>query len=164
MRGIHTTALIILLVVSATTCFAPAADKPPEKQKFPGPVVTQLLEGWGGLAWGASLDDFKKKYPEAKKNEGGRWLTGKEDEMAGVKVTVQYTFNKKDQLQMLTFIPGEKDGKTFRQALDKAGALRDGKDNWQSKGITFRVVPIADSTQIAAAINAKYADPAAKKP
>ena len=162
MRGIYFRALILLQILSATTSLAPAADKPPAKEKFPGAVVTKLLEGWGGLAWGASIDEFKKKYPDAKQTEGGRWLSGKEDEIGGVKVTVQYTFNKKDQLHMMTFVPGEKDGKTFRQSLDNAGALKGGK-NWQNQGVTFGVAPVGDGTQIAIALHAKYADPAATK-
>jgi len=154
---------IVLAIAFAATSSARAADKP-EKQKFPGPIVTQLLEGWGGLAWGGSLDDFKKKYPDAKKNENGRWLTGKDEELAGVKVTVQYTFNKKDQLQMVTFVPEEKASKTFRQSLANAGALKDGpKGNWQSQGVTFAIANIGEGGQLAIAINAKFADAAEKK-
>jgi hypothetical protein len=154
--------LATLLLVALSISQLSAADKP-EKQKFPGPVVTQLLEGWAGLPWGAPLDDFKKKFPDASKTEGGRWVTGKDEDLAGVKVTVQYTFNKKDQLQMLTFVPEEKAGKTFRQTLANAGVLKEGaKGNWQSQGITFGIAPLGDGTQMAIAINAKYADPKEK--
>jgi len=87
-------------------------------------------------------------------------VTGKDEEIAGVKVTVQYTFNKKDQLQMVTFVPEEKAAKTFRQALASAGALKDGpKGNWQSQGITFAIGNVPDGSQVAVAINAKFADP-----
>jgi hypothetical protein len=138
---------------------AAAADK-----KFPHPVVDTLLKGWNGLAWGATLDEFKKKFPDAARKETGRWVTGKgTEDLAGLTVNTQYTFNKKDQLMMVNFEPEEKDKATFRKALQAAGVLREGpKANWTNSGVSF-VVADVDGVQFAVCLSAKFKDPAEKK-
>jgi hypothetical protein len=154
---------LLLIPLLAVAFFLPnrvaAADK-----KFPHPVVDTLLKGWNGLAWGATLDEFKKKFPDASRKESGRWVTGKgTEDLAGLTVNTQYTFNKKDQLMMVNFEPEEKDKATFRKALLAAGVLREGaKPNWTNAGVSF-VVADVDGGQFAVCLCAKFKDPAEKK-
>lgn len=141
--------------------FLVSGGRADEKKKFPAPVVNELLTGWNGVAWGETLDSFKKKFPDAKANEAGRWLIGKDESLVGVKVTVQYTFNKKNQFEMVTFVPDEEGSKNFRQKLVDEGVLKDGNNgNWTSQGVTFAVGNLGGGKQIAVAINARYKDPA----
>lgn len=157
-----TSACLIVLTLALAT-FSFAADK--EKKKFPGPAATELLTGWNGLAWGDTLDSFKKKFPDAKANEAGRWLIGKDEELAGVKVTVQYTFNKRNQFEMVTFVPEESAATTFQQKLTEEGVLRENAKGggWTSQGVTFALGNIGGGKTVAVAINARFKDPAAPK-
>ena len=142
------------------------ADKAAEKKgKFPGPVVDQLLKGWDGVAWGATLDEFKKKNPDAKEAAGGRWVTGRgPSDMAGQPVTAEYGFSKKGQLALIRFEPAEGGRKTFIRSLVEAGAAREGpKPGWQNNGVTFQMAEV-NGDQFAVAVNARHIDPPEKKP
>jgi hypothetical protein len=157
----RTTALAAFVVILAT--LAPSAHAA-EKRKFPGPVVNELLTGWNGVAWGGTLDEFKKKFPKASQNEAGRWLTGAgEEDLAGAKVDTQYSFNKKGQFYMITFAATDAAKATFHQTLADAGVLREGaKGNWTSQGVTFAYVDPGNAP-VAVAINARFKDGAEKK-
>jgi hypothetical protein len=143
----------------------PAPAKPaPAKAKFPGPAAEQLLKGWGDLAWGATVAEFKKKHPDAKEVEGGRWATpAGADDLGGAKVTAEYGFSKKGQLNTLRFVPDEAGKKTFRATLVENGVLREGaKGDWQSKGVLFRVIEVAGDP-FAVAVNGQFKDAVEKK-
>jgi hypothetical protein len=143
-------------------CSLAAGVRADEKKKFPAPVVNEILTGWNGVAWGDTLDSFKKKFPDAKPNDAGRWLIGKDETLAGVKVTVQYTFNKKNQFEMVTFVPDDEGQKNLRQKLQDEGVLREGsKGSWSSQGVTFAIGNLGEGKQIAIAINARFKDAAA---
>lgn len=148
-------ALAFALVITGITSVSHAA----ERRQFPGPIAKELLTGWNGMAWGATLEDFKKKFPKASQNEAGRWITGAgEEDLAGAKVETQYSFNKKNEFYTVTFVATEAAKKTFRQTLADAGVLREGvKGNWSSQGVTFAFID-PGNTPVAVAINARFKD------
>ena len=144
---------------------AKPGDKPAEKKgKFPGPVVDQLMKGWDGVAWGATLDEFKTKHPDAKPAAGGRWVTGRGDsDLAGQPVTAEYGFSKKGQLALIRFEPPAAGRKTFLRGLTEAGLVKDGpKPGWTNNGVSF-VLAELNGEQFAVALNARYTDPVEKK-
>ena len=141
-----------------------ASARAAEKKTFPAPLVDKMLKGWGAIDWGSSLDDFKKKFPDARQLENGRWVSGKgEEDLAGVKVTAEYAFGKKEQMSMVRFQPDADGKKSMRKILIEAGVLREGaKSNWQREGVSFVVAEVSGE-QFAILVDAKAGDQAKKK-
>jgi hypothetical protein len=167
MRTILFTSLMTLLVASPLLAAdaAKTPGKPADKSvKFPAPIVNEILERWNGVAWGTSLDAFKAKFPKAARGAGGRWTTGAgEEKLAGIAGNVLYGFNKKGELNLISFEPVESERTTLRDKLVDAGVMREGTNaNWQSSGVSFICVD-SKVGQLVVIINAKFADPKEKK-
>ena len=45
------------------------------KQATPSPTGQLLAEGWNGLRWGASLSEFKARFPQATEAAERSWGT-----------------------------------------------------------------------------------------
>lgn len=162
--------LLFVPLVSVVLAATLAADAPksPDKGadksvKFPAPVVNQILQGWNGLDWGATLDAFKAKFPKAAP-AGGRWTTGAgQEKLAGIAGNVLYGFNRKGELNLISFEPVESERTTLRDKLIEAGVLREAVNpNWQNSGVSFICVD-SKAGQLVVIVNAKFADPKEKK-
>ncbi len=147
-----------------------AADKPSPAtpaaqaaQKFPVPLVNEILAGWNGMPWGTKLEAFQAKYPKAEKNSAGRWSTGAGNEtFSGIAGQSIYGFNSKGELNLVTFEPVEAERATLRKKLLAAGVLREGKKpDWQRSGVSFVVADLNDG-QLVVVVNAGFADPSTK--
>lgn len=66
-----------------------------------------IAEGWNGLPWGAPLETFKARFPDAHLTESDWWQTGQEPEsFCGVTMAItQYAFNARNELCTVAFIP-----------------------------------------------------------
>jgi hypothetical protein len=66
-----------------------------------------IAQGWNGMPWGSSLQEFRARFPKASKTDSDWWLTGDGPEpFCGVAMAyTQYGFNARDQFYWVTFIP-----------------------------------------------------------
>lgn len=83
-----------------------------------------IRDGWNGVRWGASLDEFKCRFRDAASEDSGWWATGEGPEaFCGIVMRAQYAFNDHDRLYMVSFIPEVKDrARVSVAALDELGA------------------------------------------
>ncbi len=89
-----------------------------------------IAEGWNGFAWGARLETFRARFPEARLTESGWWQTGQEPEpLCDVPMAItQYAFNTRDELCTVAFIPETEDRPRLSVAVVNELGAPDGID------------------------------------
>ena len=61
------------------------------KEATPSPTGQMLAEGWNGFRWGASLPEFKARFPQATEAAERSWATGLAQEpFCGIQMTTRY--------------------------------------------------------------------------
>lgn len=91
------------------------------REKLPGAAMSAFACGWNGLLWGASVADFRRRFPGAF-CDGNKWRTGEgEEELTGtgIRMLTGYMFNRKGQFELVGFedAPGEGDGQVLFQVF-----------------------------------------------
>ena len=91
------------------------------REALPGAALSVFACGWNGLLWGASVADFRRRFPGAFR-DGNRWRTGEgEEELTGtgIRMLTGYMFNQKGQFELVGFedAPGEVDGQVLFQVF-----------------------------------------------
>lgn len=99
-----------------------------------GQTKAALAHGWNDLPWGASLADFRAKFPDAHPNHTW-WVTGQGPEsFCGIVMDTQYAFNSRDELYVIAFYPKPEDRPRLAPAaLNHLGAP-DGMDTTWTAG------------------------------
>jgi hypothetical protein len=65
-----------------------------------------LYAGWNGVPWGASLADFRKRFPGSSGSESDWLVTGEgKENLLGYLMTAQYAFTNKGRFCMVGFYP-----------------------------------------------------------
>ena len=92
---------------------------------IPGAALSVFAGGWNGLPWGATVAEFRRRFPEASFDDI-KWETGEgEEELAGVRMITGYMFNKKGHLFLVSFDPGAGEEVDWRP-LQAAFGMPDG--------------------------------------
>jgi tetratricopeptide (TPR) repeat protein len=80
------------------------------REAIPGAALSAFARGWNGVLWGATLAEFKCRFPRASFDDI-KWQTGKgREDLAGMDMVTGYMFNKNGQFYLVGFDPGP--GKT----------------------------------------------------
>jgi hypothetical protein len=65
-----------------------------------------MYAGWNGVPWGASLVDFRKKFPGSSRTESGWFVTGEgKENLLGYLMSAQYGFTDGGRFCMVAFYP-----------------------------------------------------------
>jgi len=74
------------------------------RRKLPGGALSVYARGWNELRWGASLDEFQRRFPEAY-FDSPCWVTGEgEERFEHIRISqARYMFNAKGQLYLIGF-------------------------------------------------------------
>jgi hypothetical protein len=112
---------------------APAAPsaRPVDPRRRPQTAVQAIATGWNGLRWGATVAEFRARFPDAQSN--GDWLlTGLGQEaFCGLFMDAQYAFNRQGQLYMVALLPKVEDrAKVSVAAVNELGAPDDMNVAW----------------------------------
>lgn len=68
--------------------------------------MSALYAGWNGVPWGASLADFRKRFPRSSRTESGWLVTGEgKENLLGYLMSAQYSFTDKGRFRMVVFYP-----------------------------------------------------------
>jgi hypothetical protein len=99
-----------------------------------GQARAVIAQGWNGLQWGASLDDFRAKFPDAHMNDTW-WVTGQGPEsFCGVVMDTQYAFNHMDEMYLVAFYPKPEDRPQLAPAAVNHLGAPDGMDTTWTAG------------------------------
>ncbi|MEU3574238.1 serine/threonine-protein kinase [Kitasatospora sp. NPDC036755] len=101
---------------------------------------TGLEEGWNGLPWGATVAQFRARFPKAHQRDEW-WLTGTGPEaFCGIEMHTQYSFNGRGELGFVAFIPEVKDRDRLSVAvLNALGAPDDATTTWTRGDVVVEV-------------------------
>ena len=112
------------------------------KEATPSPTGQMLAEGWNGFRWGASLSEFKARFPQATEAAERSWATGlAQEQFCGIPMTTRYFFNRHDRLSGMAFIPEMPDRERMPPfVVNELGWPPDG-DNllWQFGAVEVKV-------------------------
>jgi hypothetical protein len=68
--------------------------------------IPSISYGWNNLPWGATLSDFRKRFPQSSQTKEGWLITGEGEEvLGGIHMRTQYALNKKGLFYMVAFLP-----------------------------------------------------------
>jgi hypothetical protein len=100
-----------------------------------------LSQGWNGLKWGASVEDFKTRFPKHKKVQSS-WETGEGNELFyGIWLKSRYSFNDKDEFYQVILYPLKKDRKRLTNSMVEIfGWTDDDKALWNHSNIEIKVI------------------------
>jgi hypothetical protein len=98
-------------------------------------------QGWNGLPWGATVADFRARFPDAAQQNGEWWVTGRGPEpFCGLLMDTQYGFNSHGRLYLVVFYPEVEDRDRLPvAALETFGAPDDQTTRWTRGNVTVDV-------------------------
>ena len=128
----------------APQAFALLAELDGQQPSTPSPSPTgqMLAEGWNGFRWGASLPEFKARFPQATEAAERSWATGLAQEpFCGIQMTTRYFFNRHDRLCGMAFIPEMPDRERMSPfVINELGWPPDGNNLlWQFGAVEVKV-------------------------
>ncbi|MGW7469590.1 serine/threonine-protein kinase [Streptomyces xantholiticus] len=114
-------------------------DAPPTVVE-PGAIET----GWNGLAWGATVAEFRARFPGAAQQNGEWWVTGRGPEsFCGIVMATQYAFNDHGELCLVAFYPEVEDRERLAVAVLQTLGAPDGQTTRWTRGDVVVDVKVA---------------------
>ncbi|MFD7064854.1 serine/threonine-protein kinase [Streptomyces sp. NPDC059906] len=108
------------------------------------PGARSLAQSWNGLPWGASLADFRARFPDAAQQNGDWWVTRQGPEtFCGVTMDTQYAFNSRGKLCLIAFYPEPGDRERLPVAVLEALGAPDGTSTRWTRGKVVVEVKVA---------------------
>ena len=110
-----------------------------------------LAEGWNGFRWGASLSEFKARFPQANEAAERSWATGLAQEpFCGIPMTTRYFFNRRGRLCGMAFIPDTPDRERMPPfVVNELGLPPDGNNLiWQFGAVEVKVAIAGVATTV----------------
>jgi serine/threonine protein kinase len=100
-----------------------------------------IEEGWNGLAWGATVSEFRARFPSAAQENGEWWVTGLGPEsFCGIVMPTQYAFNDHGELCLVVFYPAPEDRERLPvAALQTLGAPDGQTTKWTRRDVVVDV-------------------------
>lgn len=121
------------------------ADAPPPTVSNPGAIE----RGWNGLAWGATVSQFRARFPGAAQQNGEWWITGQGPEsFCGIVMATQYAFNDRGELCLVVFYPEAEDRERLPGAFLETLGAPDGATTKWTRGdvvVDVKVASVAAS-------------------
>jgi len=110
-----------------------------------GQAVTQ---GWNGISWGASLSEFKARFPEATSAQSDQtvWFTGESPEMFfGFKIPVAYHFDQGERFIAVSVTPPNRGiiQNLLNNMIGALGIPRNQKLEWRFNQVTIYAVQLS---------------------
>jgi serine/threonine protein kinase len=106
----------------------------------PGAIET----GWNDLAWGATVADFRARFPGAAQQNGEWWVTGRGPEsFCGIVMATQYAFNGHGELCLVAFYPEAADRERLPVAVLQTLGAPDGQTTKWTRGDVVVDVKVA---------------------
>jgi len=110
-----------------------AAASPASSDSREPSLRAAIAKGWNGVPWGATVADFKGRFPGAHQQNGEWWVTGQGTEsFCGIQMhTTQYSFSSRGRLRMVAFIPDSGDREALPvAAINTLGPPDDSSTTW----------------------------------
>ncbi|MET8571461.1 serine/threonine-protein kinase [Streptomyces sp. NPDC004783] len=111
------------------------------------PTVTNpatVEHGWNGLPWGATVQQFRARFPGAAQQNGEWWVTGRGPEsFCGIVMDTQYGFNDRGRLYLVVFYPEPEDRERLPVAALTTLGAPDGKTTKWTRGDVVVDVKVA---------------------
>ncbi|MER5768304.1 serine/threonine-protein kinase [Streptomyces sp. NPDC001985] len=107
-----------------------------------GPGEPEGVEsGWSGVAWGATVAEFRERFPGTARRNGDWWVTGLDPEpFCGIAMSTQYAFNGRGRLYLVAFYPSVEDRERLAGAvLAELGAPDDETTRWTRGEVVVEV-------------------------